>query len=323
MEPNDSLATAAAISTGTNFLAQISSVADVDYYKFTTTSANDIAIRLDNLPADYDLKLLSADGTEMNYSENYDTAAEVLYYKGASAGTYYIEVLGYDTAFSNTNCYRLSTSITPAGCSDNYEPNNSNGNEPSIPRNTLITGQISYPGDVDWYETYGDYEEGYSITLTHPAGEGWRLRVFNGFNQEINEGQAINETTIHAGFHYIEDSPYSVKITGPFSTDSNQCYSLVAGTVGEARKSNTVITNSAIRVYPVPAKDKIYTEFNSKSNKQQYITITDISGKVVYKQQHGLIAGKNKLEILLPSSLTNGVYILSSGNHSQKFVLQR
>lgn len=330
MEPNNTLATAAGISTGTNIRSQISTTSDVDYYSFTTTGTNTITIRLDSLPADYDVRLFSSTGSQLGLSQNGDTNAELITYNLATAGTYYVQVFGYNGAFNATRCYRLSATLTPvATCSDAYEPNATQAAAAAIPVNTAINAQIASATDTDWYKFSNTSSQPHiEILLSNLAGD-YDVFLYDSVGTELgssensdtaNERIVLNNAAVRT--YYIRIIGYN----GAFST--TKCYRLVAGISstpkqGGVNKSSKVVTNSSIRVYPVPARDKVYTEISSPANKLQYIIVTDMSGKVVYKQQHRLVAGFNRLEVLLPVSLKDGVYIISNGSHSQKFVLQR
>ena len=107
-ESNNTLATAAAITVGTAFDAQIASSTDKDYYSFAnTTTAKNIKITLSNLPADYDVVLYNPSGTQVGISQNASTTTETIAYNGGAVGTYKVYVYGYSSAYSSTKCYNL------------------------------------------------------------------------------------------------------------------------------------------------------------------------------------------------------------------------
>lgn len=105
-EPNNSTSTAYAIASGTTYNAYIYSSSDVDYYKISKTTSGTITVSLTNLPGDYDLYLRNSAGTIVAYSENAGTTSESISYS-ASAGTYYVEVVGYNGIYSTTTKYAL------------------------------------------------------------------------------------------------------------------------------------------------------------------------------------------------------------------------
>lgn len=331
MEPNNSQATAAGISTGTSIRAEISMPTDVDYYKFTTTGVNNITVRLDSLPADFDIRLYSSTGSQLGLSQNGGTDAETITYNNAAAGTYYIYIYGYDGAFSATKCYRLLTTLVPVNsCIDRYEPNDTRDTAAVIPVNTTVSSQISSSSDVDWYRfTNTSAQPHIEVLLSNLAGD-YDIVLYNANGTQLmrsengdttNERMVLNNAAV--GTYYIQVYGFN----GAFST--TKCYNLRANIsstpkiapVGKSSKNNT--SEAVLHVYPVPARDKIYTELNSKTNKLQYIVVTDISGRVVYKKQVNVVEGFNRIEVLLPDVLKNGVYILSDGVRSQKFVIQR
>lgn len=113
-ETNNSSSQAKAITANTNITAKISSTSDVDWFKFTTTTAaKNIRIDLTNLPADYDVRLYNPSGTQIGISQNGGTTAEAIIYNNGAAGTYKVKVYGYAGA-NSTSCYtlRASTSAT-------------------------------------------------------------------------------------------------------------------------------------------------------------------------------------------------------------------
>lgn len=110
-ESNNTLATAKTLTVNTNNTARIGTSTDIDWYKFTNTStAKNIRVTLTNLPADYDLRLYNSAGTLLYSSENSSTTNETITYNNAPVATYYVRVIGYNGAFSSTNCYTINTS---------------------------------------------------------------------------------------------------------------------------------------------------------------------------------------------------------------------
>ena len=105
-EPNGTTAQAYAIASGVSYTSYIASSADIDYYKFSVSTAKSISISLTTLPKDYDLYLYNSSGTLVAKSEKAGTTSESITYSAAS-GTYYIKVIGYNGAYSTTTKYTL------------------------------------------------------------------------------------------------------------------------------------------------------------------------------------------------------------------------
>ena len=113
-EPNNTTATASSISSGSPINALVANSADADYYRLVLTGTSTIAISLSNLAGDYDLRLLNSAGTQLASSAAGGTTSESISYANAAAGTYYVHVFGYGGVFSATQCYLLSTTVTPS-----------------------------------------------------------------------------------------------------------------------------------------------------------------------------------------------------------------
>lgn len=112
-ETNETQATAKAITTGAAITAKIGTSTDKDWFSFNNTStAKNIQVVLNNLPADYDLYLYNASGTLLASSLSASTTSETVKYNNGTVGTYYIKVIGYNGVFSAVNCYSLIANIS-------------------------------------------------------------------------------------------------------------------------------------------------------------------------------------------------------------------
>ena len=111
-EPNNTLATAKALTVNTAITALIATTSDVDYFMFANTSSKkNIKVSLTNLPLNYDVKFYKSNGTLLYTSQNTGTTSEIFTYNNAPVGTYYIKVYGYNGVFSATSCYTLTANI--------------------------------------------------------------------------------------------------------------------------------------------------------------------------------------------------------------------
>jgi hypothetical protein len=108
-ESNNTSSTASTIATNTDIYALISSSTDKDWFKFTTTAAAPkVNVLLQNLPADYDVRLYNASVSQLGISQNGSTTSESIKYNSSSAAaTYYVQVYGYNSAYNTTSCYKL------------------------------------------------------------------------------------------------------------------------------------------------------------------------------------------------------------------------
>ncbi|HEY8658159.1 MAG TPA: fibronectin type III domain-containing protein [Hanamia sp.] len=110
LEPNNTFASAAPISIGTNLNAEIASATDVDYYIFSTSgSQKNVKVTLTNLPANYNLALYNSKGNQLATSTNASTSNETVVYNTNKAATYYVKVYGATSSdFSSTQCYTVN-----------------------------------------------------------------------------------------------------------------------------------------------------------------------------------------------------------------------
>jgi photosystem II stability/assembly factor-like uncharacterized protein len=111
---NNSAKTAPILTLNTVRNAQIGTTTDVDYYKFTTTTASPkLKITLSDLPADYDLRLYNARsngsiGSQIGVSQQSGLNTETIVYNTPTVGAiYYLKINGYNKAFSTQTCYSL------------------------------------------------------------------------------------------------------------------------------------------------------------------------------------------------------------------------
>jgi hypothetical protein len=107
-EPNESRTAGKTIAVNTDITAKIGTSTDKDWFKITTvTGATKIKVVLDQLPADYDLKLFNSSGSQLAVSQNGSTTSESIIRNVTTAATYYVQVYGYASAFNANTCYRL------------------------------------------------------------------------------------------------------------------------------------------------------------------------------------------------------------------------
>jgi Metallo-peptidase family M12B Reprolysin-like/Secretion system C-terminal sorting domain/Bacterial pre-peptidase C-terminal domain/Fibronectin type III domain len=106
---NGTASGAALIDLNTDVYGTIGARGDNDYYKFIITNGGTITISLTNLPADYQLSLLSSNGTSiLQSSTNSGTTNEIINATVSGNSTYYVRVYPKNNgAFNATNCYTL------------------------------------------------------------------------------------------------------------------------------------------------------------------------------------------------------------------------
>ncbi len=111
-ESNNTKSTAKIIPVNSAITAKIGTATDKDWFMFNNTSTNkNIRISLTNLPFDYDVYLYRGN-TLVGYSENPNNEDEEIIFNTSVVGTYYVKVVGYNGAYSNSLCYTLQASIS-------------------------------------------------------------------------------------------------------------------------------------------------------------------------------------------------------------------
>lgn len=106
-----------------------------------------------------------------------------------------------------------------------------------------------------------------------------------------------------------------------FSPGSTQEYTVYAKDINSCKNSATVLlsvsecvgigetvfSNNKVRVYPNPAKDKLFVQCEADLEAQ--LSITDLSGRLVYEQTYHFQKSRSELQITT-TSLPKGVYLL-------------
>lgn len=107
---------AAVIPFNTNVNGLINVGSDIDFYKFTILTPGTISLSLTTLPANYNLDLMSSNGTTvLKSSKNTGTKSESIANYSAAAGIYYARVYPTNTStFNATTCYTLRVALGTA-----------------------------------------------------------------------------------------------------------------------------------------------------------------------------------------------------------------
>jgi hypothetical protein len=305
-EPNETQATAAAISAGVANSAAISTATDNDYFKITTTGTNNITYSLVG-PAgvDYDMTILNSAGTSIG-SGTGATATETVTLNNQAAGTYSIRVFGFNGANSQT-CYTLTVTVTPvaAGCA-NVLDNSTNGTlagAATIPFNTNVTGLISPTSDIDHYKFVITTGGTATVTLTTLPAD-YDLKVLNSAGTQLAISQAGGTTSESIARTYTPGTYYAQVFGFSGANNATVCYTLRVA-LGTASFGNDMpIAQSGI--YPNPAKDKITVQLN-ELNGTANISVTDINGKMVMQQRSADVT--TELNI---SKLPSGIYMVKA-----------
>ncbi|MGZ8537090.1 MAG: reprolysin-like metallopeptidase [Flavisolibacter sp.] len=308
-ESNETLATAATVSTNTVLSAAVGTSTDKDWYRFTLAAASNLNITLTNLAGDYDLIFYNTSGTEIKRSENGSTTNETITNSNTAAGTYYVQVFGYNGANSATVCYNLNIGSTPAStsCTSSYD-NGTNGTvsgASQIPLNTNITGLISPSADNDYYKFVITTGGTISITLSTLPGD-YDVRLYNstGTTQVAisQNGGTTSETinyTAAAGTYYVRVYGYNG------ANSASSCYTLKVATGTASRDEQILVTpKTRVHVFPNPTRSAVMLQVIGNKDKAD-VQVFDMYGRLV--MQHNTSNENTKLNV---SKLAAGVYMI-------------
>ena len=251
----------------------------------------------------------NSSGTEIKRSENSSTTNETITNANTAAGTYYVQVFGYNGANSATVCYNLNIGSTPVstGCASSYD-NGTNGTvsgAPQIPLNTNVTGLISPSGDNDYYRFVITNGGTITITLSTLPGD-YDLRLYNstGTTQlAISQNGGTTSETINytaaAGTYYLRVYGYNG------ANSASTCYTLRVATGTASRNEQLIVTpKTKVHAYPNPTRS-IVTLMVVGNKDRAEVEVYDIYGRLVMQQ-----ITSNENTNLNVSKLTSGVYMI-------------
>jgi hypothetical protein len=313
-EPNETQATAAAISSGVTNSAAISTTTDIDYYKITTTASSNIVYNLVGPSGvDFDLYVYNSAGTQIGSSLG-TTATETVSLSNQAAGTYYIKVIGYNGANSAT-CYTIKATATTVTSCQSALDNSTNGTitgAATIPFNTNVTGLISPSGDIDNYKFVITTAGTITLTLTTLPGD-YDLKLLNSAGTQLaisQNGSTTSETINYspaAGTYYAQVYGYNG------ANSATTCYTLKVQ-LGTATRTEPAITRTGIvSIYPNPVSSELKINMGGY-NEPVSVSVTDLYGRRI------LTKTLTNTATLNTSKLTQGVYLVTITNKNGEII---
>lgn len=315
-EANETLATAATISSGVTNSAAITTTTDIDYYKITTTATSNIVYNLAGPSGvDYDLYVYNSAGTQLGLSES-GTATENITLNNQAAGTYYIKVIGYNGANSAT-CYTIkATATTVTSCQSSLD-NSTNGTisgAATLPFNTSVTGLISPSGDIDNYKFVITTAGTITATLTTLPGD-YDLKLLNSAGAQVaisQNGSTTSETinyTAAAGTYYAQVFGYNG------ANSAATCYTLKVQ-LGTATRGMTESSKAPIvSIYPNPVRNELKINMGSYSEPVT-LMVTDVFGRRMLNKTFS--GGSN----ISTAKFAAGVYLFTIADKNGNIIKQ-
>ena len=187
---NGTTAGAAIIPFNTNVTGLISPASDIDFYRFAITSAGRITISLTTLPADYNVRLRNAAGTQVAVAQRTGTRSESFNYN-AAVGTYYVEVYGANAAANNaTRCYTLRVALVTA----------TRNNRIVLPTETIVLGSAnsSISGSTSENNAVSIYpnptQQLLNVVLNQHSGSS-TIELFDAFGKKVISEKTTSSST--------------------------------------------------------------------------------------------------------------------------------
>jgi hypothetical protein len=226
----------------------------------------------------------------------------------------------------------------PPICNDVYETNNTSGQAKTISIGSTISAGISSANDVDWFKvtTPNNSNTNLDVRLSNLSAD-YDLYVYNKNLQLV--GSSTNSGTSNEVVVYNSNArkaTYYIKvITKSGAFNSSQCYTLLAqafDTGGRTTSNTSAPVNEVIEdlnkqfLYPNPASEFVYLNFNSATEGLVNIQIVNSIGQLVKQHPVNTMKGQNQFKIQV-ADIRPGMYILRINkgdlNLTKKFVISR
>lgn len=183
-ESNNTRTASKTILLNTDISARISSGTDKDWFKFTTVAGGTyLKIVLDQLPADYDLRLYGSSGSTLATSQLSGTSTETIIRNTASTSSYFVQVYPYSSTGFNANvCYRLRVNTSSSSFRTGSAEETAEGNI-NLEKMAAIDGINLYPNptsDVLNLSFFMENESNVNIEVVDLMGKMIYSGVFNG-----------------------------------------------------------------------------------------------------------------------------------------------
>jgi hypothetical protein len=223
------------------------------------------------VPSGVTVSSIAIDNATINWNSVVGAVTYTLEYKLNSSPTWIVA----SSTISNTNSYLLSglstaslydyriktnciagssayfqsqfSTITPAACNSNYEPNETRAAAAVIPANTTITATIGTTSDLDYYKITTSVTSDFTVNLTNLAGD-YDLAMQNSAGTQIGLSQNGGTTSESITLGAQPAGTYYFFVYGYAGENSpTVCYNLTVGiTATSGCLAPSGLTSSAI-----------------------------------------------------------------------------
>ena len=239
---------------------------------------------------------------------------------------------------SQSNYAQASFTTTLPVCNDVYEINNTSSQAKTISIGSTISAGISSANDIDWFKvtTPNNSNTNLEVTLSNLPAD-YDLYVYNKslklIGSSTNSGTSNEVVIYHSN---ARKATYYMKVLGKGGAfNTSQCYYLVPNvfssggrTASHASAPVNEVTEDANKqfLYPNPASEFVYLNFNSAIEGLVNIEIVNSIGQLVKRHPVNTVKGQNQFKIQV-ADIRPGMYILRINkgdlNLTRKFVIAR
>ncbi len=241
---------------------------------------------------------------------------------GLTAGTNYdVHVLtacaGSSSAYSGTVSFATTTAQS---CSDNYEPNNTNGGARTIAANGTITGRIASATDVDWFKFANtSATPNIRVTLSNlPANYNMKLYRASGLlATSANAGTTNEQITYYSS---TVSSNYKVNVYGASGAyNATACYTLTvqlsnttfpSGNLPDGIDEVRPEATGGVQVFPNPANALLNIIIPAGEETAQ-VDLLDAMGRTVNTLRSQALNADQRFLIDI-STMESGLYFVRS-----------
>jgi hypothetical protein len=202
-------------------------------------------------------------------------------------------------------------------CTDTYEVNETRTTAKTIPANTDITAKIGTAADVDWFKvTTTSTQKNIRVNLSNlPAN--YDLQLYNSKGNLLKTSSNTGTSAEQVTFNTTKSGTYFVRVYGVSGATNAACYTLratiSASNLRLAEQEEEEIAekiSEEVRLFPNPVNQQFALEFNLAAEEQVFVTIYDISGKLISTDLFDGVEGSNVFYKDV-QAFANGFYILS------------
>ena len=317
--------------------------------QFATSCGVPSSLTTINITHSYAILNWSPVSNANTYNVQYKQSSSITWinYSGTSSTSIMLTGLSASTSYDwrvSANCYsnqgdyvQASFNTSPPPCNDVYEPNNTSNQAKAIVLGTTISALISSTVDFEWFKitTPNNSNNNLEITLSNLAAD-YDLYLYDKRLKLVaastNTG-TLNEVVIYNS--NARKADYYIKVIGKNGAyNTSQCYNLIAkvnnsasSTSGKSYPANEVIGISEKELlYPNPASEFVYLNFNSATEELVNIQIVNSIGQLVKQHPANIVKGHNQIKIQV-DDIKPGMYLLRINkgdlNLTKKFVIAR